>query len=83
MASTTAEEKTGKTLKIKIDKELCVSVGSCVAIAGKTFKLDEDGIVTIINPDGDDEQTILAAAQSCPTKAIEVFDAEGNQLWPK
>ncbi len=83
MSSETIDYKEGKKVKIRIDKELCVSVGTCVAIANKTFKLDEDGLAEIIDADGDDLNTIVAAAQSCPTKAIEVYDSEGNKLWPK
>jgi len=27
-------------------------------------------------------ETLLAAAQSCPTKAITVVDEQGNQIYP-
>jgi len=77
------DEKKGKKLRIKIDRELCISVGSCVQIAAKTFQLDKDGLAYIVDPDGDDAKAILAAAQSCPTKAIFIYDEDGKQLWPK
>lgn len=69
-------------MKIKIDQELCVSVASCVAIAGKTFALDENGLAVIKDGDHDDDATIIAAAESCPTKAIYLYDDAGKQIYP-
>ena len=83
MADDQIDKKKGKRLTIKVDKELCISVGSCVAIAAKTFQLDDEGIAYITDPDGDNEAAIIAAAQSCPTKAIIIEDENGKQIWPE
>jgi len=69
-------------MKIKLLRDKCITAGTCVAIAPDTFKLDDEGKVELINPDGDDEQTIIDAAKSCPTQAIEIYDDEGKQLVP-
>jgi len=69
-------------MKIKLLRDKCITAGTCVAIAPDTFKLDDEGKVELINPDGDDEQTIIDAAKSCPTQAIEIFDDEGKQIVP-
>lgn len=69
-------------MKIKVDQELCVSVASCVAIAGKTFALDENGLAIVKDGEHDDDATIIAAAESCPTKAIHLFDNDGKQIYP-
>ena len=69
-------------MKIKLLIDKCITAGTCVAIAPDTFKLDDEGKVELINPDGDDEQTIIDAAKSCPTQAIEIYDDEGKQLVP-
>ena len=69
-------------MKIKILRDKCISAGTCVAIASDTFKLDNDGIVIIKDAGGNDEQTIIDAAKSCPTQAIEIFDDNGKQLAP-
>lgn len=69
-------------MKIEVDRELCTSVASCVAIAPNTFELDDEGIAVIKNPTGDDKQTILQAAQSCPVNAIIVYDDDGKQIHP-
>jgi ferredoxin len=70
-------------MKIEVDRDLCVSVATCVAIAPHTFALDEDGIAIIKNPSGDTEKTILQAAQSCPVNAIRIYDDGGKQIHPK
>ncbi|XOU94019.1 MAG: ferredoxin [Candidatus Kerfeldbacteria bacterium] len=69
-------------MKVKILRDKCISAATCVAIAPDTFELDDEGIVILKNPDGDDEQTIIDAAKSCPTQAIEIYDDEGKQLVP-
>jgi len=69
-------------MKIKLLKDKCITAGTCVAIAPDTFKLDDEGKVELINPDGDDEQTIIDAAKSCPTQAIEIYDDDGKQIAP-
>ena len=69
-------------MKVEVDRELCISAASCVAIAPNTFELDQEGIATVKKQDGDPRDTILQAAQSCPVNAIKVFDDDGTQLWP-
>jgi ferredoxin len=59
-------------LKIKIDREACIGAAACVAAAGKTFALDEEGKSTVIDPQGDEKAKILQAEAGCPTQAIQV-----------
>jgi ferredoxin len=69
---------------VKVIRDKCISAGSCVAIAPGTFKLDEQGIAEIISQTGDDPETQLLGAQSCPTAAIEVYDTQtGAKVWPQ
>jgi len=63
-------------LKITIDREVCIGASACVAAAGKTFKLDEEGKSTVIDVEGDDKEAILAAAAACPTQAITVEESK-------
>lgn len=70
--------------KIQVIRDLCIGAATCVVISPKTFQLDgEDKAVT--QEGGNDlPENILAAAQSCPTKAIVIVDNEtGEQVWPK
>ncbi len=69
--------------QVSVINDKCISAASCVAIAPGVFDLDEAGIARVISQDGNDDETKLLAAQSCPTSAIIVIDTEsGEQVWP-
>jgi ferredoxin len=68
--------------KIVINRDLCIGVASCVAVADKTFKLDTEAKAIVIDPMATDDQTIIAAAQSCPVQAIILIDKTGKQIFP-
>jgi ferredoxin len=68
--------------KIYIDRDLCIGAASCIAIAPGVFELDAENKATVKDPKGADDDTIMLAAQSCPTKAIYLYDEEGNQIYP-
>jgi len=69
-------------LKVRVDRELCIGVSNCVAIAPTVFKLDEENKAVVLDPSSVDDQTLLEAAESCPEKAIIVEDDAGQQLYP-
>ena len=56
--------------EIRVDPDRCMGSGNCSYWAPRTFDLGDDGIAVVIDPDGDPEQTIILAAQGCPTQAI-------------
>ena len=56
--------------KIKVDEEKCIGCGTCVAVAPKSFKLNDDGKSEPVEPPGDDESTLEEAVESCPVDAI-------------
>lgn len=69
--------------QVSVINDKCISAASCVAIAPGVFELDEAGIARVISQDGNDDETKLLAAQSCPTSAVIVVDTEsGQQVWP-
>jgi ferredoxin len=69
-------------MKIRIDWELCIGVGNCVAVAPSVFQLDKDNKAIIIDPSSVDEITLKEAASSCPEMAIILEDESGQQLFP-
>ena len=69
-------------MKVKVDRELCIGVSNCVAIAPTVFKLDDERKAVVLNPDSVDRETLMEAAKSCPENAIIIEDDEGNQLYP-
>lgn len=72
-----------KKYRVKIDRNLCIGAASCVALAMKTFELDGENKATVIDEGADKAEMIKLAAESCPTKAIILEDAEtGNQEYP-
>lgn len=82
---TTAVNKSKQIGKYRVEviREKCIAAASCTFIAPKVFELDEENLVRIISQDGDDDESKLLAAQSCPTAAIIVIDTEtGKQVWP-
>jgi len=75
---------TVKTLKITVDRNLCIGAGTCVAIAAKTFILDEEGKAIIIKSANEEEkQTIIDAAKACPVAAIIIEDENGKRIFPQ
>lgn len=69
--------------KIYVDRELCIGAASCIAVAPGVFALDDDNKAYVVDQNGADNETILLAAQSCPTKAIILYDEQGNQIYPE
>lgn len=75
--------KQSKKYKIKVDRNLCIGAASCVALAMKTFALDSENKAIVLDAEGDTGEAIKLAAESCPTKAIILEDAEtGEQEYP-
>jgi ferredoxin len=70
-------------LSITVNKSRCVGSGDCVEIAPGVFQLDADEKSEVYNPSGAADNVIVAAARSCPVKAINVLDQDsGTQLFP-
>lgn len=69
-------------MKIRVDRDLCIGVGNCVAYAPTVFELDEENKAVILDPSSVDDNTLLEAAKTCPESAILVEDDKGNQLYP-
>ena len=69
-------------MKVRVDRDLCIGVGNCVAYAPTVFRLDDEDKAVILDPSSVDDKTLLEAAESCPENAIIVEDDEGNQLYP-
>jgi len=74
---------TGRRLRVEVDYHRGVGSSICVLTAPRTFALNEHGQSTVTDPEGDPVETVLEAAEGCPTMAITVFDADtGEQLFP-
>ena len=69
-------------MKVRVDRDLCIGVGNCVALVPTVFTLDEDNKAVVLDPTSVDDDALLEAAESCPENAIIVEDDEGHQLYP-
>ncbi|MBX5469298.1 MAG: ferredoxin [Thermoleophilaceae bacterium] len=70
-------------IAIEVDRELCFGFGDCVDSAPNVFELDDENKSVVVDPDAQDRDTIMLAAQDCPVDAIVITDPEtGEQLYP-
>jgi ferredoxin len=70
-----------------VDPSLCMAFGSCETLAPKVFVVEQNKILNpkaiVKSETGADFDMILAAAQTCPTKAIKIMDRyTGEQIYP-
>jgi ferredoxin len=87
-----------KIKKMVVNRDLCIGAASCVVNAPGVYELDEENKAVFLCKDGTkssastertsladgavDDDSLLAAAQSCPTKAIFVYDEDDKQIYP-
>ena len=69
--------------KIVVDRDLCIAAVSCVAVAADLWELDDESKAVVKDANAVDDATLVASAESCPTKAIYLYDTDGNQVFPK
>ena len=76
-------DKPLKISRVEVDRDLCIGAAPCVTVAPGVFQLDDENKAYIVDQKGADAETILLAAQSCPTQAIIVYDEDGIQIYPE
>jgi DnaJ-class molecular chaperone len=75
-------------LSVNINKSLCIGCCSCETIAPNVFIVDKMKQInpksTVHNPYGANEEKIMDAAETCPTKAILIDDKiSKRRLYPR
>jgi ferredoxin len=60
--------------RIEVDSQLCSGHAQCHAAAPEVYDLDDEGYVSIAEPEIDDDLEELArrGAAACPERALEV-----------
>ncbi len=63
-------------MKITADRDVCISAGNCVMVAGAVFDQDEDGIVVMVVDDVPESEEAHAreAVKLCPSQALRIAD---------
>ncbi len=85
-----------KIKKISVDRNLCISAGPCVFAADSVFVLDAERKAVLKQKGGKadsgpvekealedsavSDDVLIAAAQSCPVRAILLYDEDGAQI---
>jgi curved DNA-binding protein CbpA len=72
---------------ITVEPSLCMAFGSCERLAPRVFVVEKDKLINpkaiVVSETGANFNTILAAAETCPTKAIVIIDRyTGKQIYP-
>lgn len=78
---------------VTIDKGSCIGCGACADVAPEFFEISPQGNSQVVkdslsrlNLHGGDtqkESVLLRSAQSCPVRAISLFDENGIKIYPK
>ena len=73
--------------KIIVEPSLCMAFGSCEILAPNVFHIETNKMINpkavVISETADKFESILDAAQTCPTKAIIIIDRyTGKQIFP-
>ena len=69
-------------MRVRIDREKCVSAGNCVVTAPTVFILDDEEKATLLDIGSVDEDSLRVAAELCPTEAIVLETDDGEQIYP-
>ena len=84
--------------KVLVSRDLCIGAASCIAVMPGVFELDGENKAVLIQKGGVknsgpatidafdvssvNQETLRMAAESCPTKAIFLYDEDGGQIYP-
>jgi ferredoxin len=65
----------------RVDRELCIGAGACVAESPQAFGFDEENIAVVL-PGAVElaDESLLEVARACPATAIFLYDEEGNEV---
>jgi ferredoxin len=62
--------------KILVDRDICYGAGECVKVAPQAFELDDEGFVSLLDPDSVGAELLRQAVQKCPSGALSLEDDE-------
>jgi ferredoxin len=54
-----------------------------MAVASETYELDGENKIVVKDANTVDDATLIASAESCPTKAILLYGTDGALMFPK
>src|SRR6185312_1503828 len=71
------------TLRVSVDRPVCIGAGNCISIAPTVFDWLKDDIakVEVLDVDSVDEEVLREAALACPTLAIRIEEVGEVLAW--
>ena len=66
------------TFEIHLQRARCIGSKCCTYAAPGVFALDDQRLVTVIDPAGAPREDVERAAEECPTGTITVVDMGGG-----
>lgn len=60
--------------EIRVDRTRCMGSGQCCWYAPNTFDIDDDSVAVVVDHQGDPEEAIRTATESCPTGALSIVE---------
>ena len=68
--------------EVTVDPDLCIGSAECVRILPNGFEIDEARGVSVAQPGAGAAEfdVLVEVVRSCPTGAVRVLDAQGNEL---
>ena len=64
------------TEPIAADRDRCIGSGMCASTPPATFTQDAEAKVVVLDPHGDDLDTVRIAVEACPTRALALIDRQ-------
>lgn len=70
------------SLAVTVDPDLCIGSAECVRILPSGFEIDEARGVSVPQPAAlvAGLEVLADVVRACPTRAVRVVDAQGNEL---
>lgn len=62
--------------RVRVDEELCIGAGYCVRLAKGAFRLGDDNIAVVTDPEAATAEQLLLAERTCPAGAVFLDPAE-------
>jgi ferredoxin len=68
--------------RVEIDRDECMSAGKCIADFPTGFEFDDDELAGVKPDHGLTESQMRKAARNCPSRALALFDGDGERVEP-
>jgi len=68
------------SFRLEIESDDCMSSGKCVADYPNAFEFDDDELAKLTSEGALSNDEIIRVARNCPSRAILVFDENGDSV---